>query len=81
LLAHYPALLTARFGELPAEADDEGVILWIAKRRGLILKGGAPDLDKAAFVLLSELRNGGLGRLSLEVPADVPERAPLAKPR
>ena len=79
LLANYPEPLRKRYGELPAAADAPAVINLVARARGLLLKGGAPDLDKAALVLLQEFRNGTLGRISLEVPADVATRAPLAR--
>lgn len=71
LLANYPEPLRQRFGEIPLAAEAHGVISWIARKRGLIVKGGAPDLEKAALVLLHEFRSGGLGRISLEAPADV----------
>jgi len=79
LLANYPELLQKRFGELPPAADEHGVISLVARKRGLVVKGGAPDLEKAALVLLHEFRNGTLGRISLEVPAEVAQRAPLSR--
>ncbi|MDH4215765.1 MAG: ribosome biogenesis GTPase YlqF, partial [Gallionella sp.] len=36
--------------------------------RGCLLKGGEPDLEKAAMILLTEYRGGKLGRISLETP-------------
>lgn len=81
LQANYPELLQKRFAELPPDADAHGVISWIAKRRGLIVKGGAPDLDKAGLVLLHEFRNGTLGQISLETPAELPERAAVSRKR
>ena len=41
---------------------------WFAKKRGFILKGNMPDLNRAVSILLKEFRDGKLGRLSLEVP-------------
>ena len=79
LLSNYPALLQQRFGELPVAADAHGLIDFVARIRGLVVKGGAVDLEKAALVLLHEFRNGTLGRISLETPSDVPERAPLVR--
>ena len=38
------------------------------KRRGYRLKGGEPDLEKAAITLLTDYRSGALGRISLETP-------------
>ena len=31
-------------------------------------KGGEPDLDKAAAVLIDDFRSGRLGRVTLEAP-------------
>lgn len=59
--------------------EAHAIIDWIARKRGLVVKGGAPDFEKAALVLLHEFRSGTLGRISLEVPSDVGQRAPLAR--
>ena len=64
LLAHYPALLTARYGFAVPGMDGTDVIAAIAKRRGYLLKGGVPDLEKTAHTLLQDYRSGALGRIS-----------------
>ena len=72
LLARYPALLASRYGLPSAELarlDAADVIERIAVRRGLRLRGGDADLEKAAKVLLQDYRDGILGRVSLETPA------------
>ncbi len=70
LLARYPALLTARYGFAIQGLDPPGVLEAVARRRGCLLKGrgGEPDLEKAALVLLTDYRTGTLGRVSLETP-------------
>jgi len=70
LLERYPAQLAERFGLDVAELDGVGVIEAVAKKRGCLLKGrgGEPDLEKAAMILLTEYRAGKLGRISLETP-------------
>ena len=68
LLARYPALLTGRYGFTVAGMDGADVIAAIAKRRGYLVKGGAPDLEKTALMLLQDYRAGALGRISLETP-------------
>jgi ribosome biogenesis GTPase A len=70
LLARYPGLLAARFGFAEAGMDGVDVIEAIARKRGCLLKGrgGEPDLEKAAMILLTDYRGGKLGRISLEVP-------------
>jgi ribosome biogenesis GTPase A len=70
LLAHYPALLKARYGIATESTDAVGVIEAIAKKRGCIIKGRGGELDreKAAAILLVDYRSGTLGRISLETP-------------
>ena len=70
LLARYPGLLAARYGVAEEGLDSVAVIEAIAKKRGCLLKGrgGEPDLEKAAMILLTEYRSGKLGRISLETP-------------
>ncbi len=68
LLARYPALLAARYG-FPVEGlDGVAVVEGVARRRGLIMRGGEPDFEKASIVLLQDYRDGKLGRVSLETP-------------
>jgi ribosome biogenesis GTPase A len=69
LLTHYRELLARRFKALPTESDAHALLAWIAKSRSLVIKGGAPDLEKAASILLNEFRSGALGRMTLEVAA------------
>ena len=82
LLARYPERLAERFGitRSPSQGEGQGegermdgvgVIKAVAKKRGCLLKGrgGEPDLEKAAMILLTEYRAGKLGRISLETPA------------
>ena len=68
LLEHYPELLAKRYGLKPAELDAPGVVEQIAARRGFRLRGGEPDIEKAAIILLTDYRSGVLGRISLETP-------------
>jgi ribosome biogenesis GTPase A len=69
LLDRYPASLAGRYGISVAGLDGVGLLEAVAKKRGCIRRGGAPDLAKAALVLLADFRSGALGRLSLETPA------------
>ena len=70
LLSRYPGLLAARYDIVEEGLDGMDVIEAIAKKRGCLLKGrgGEPDLEKAAMILLTEYRSGKLGRISLETP-------------
>ncbi len=40
----------------------------IAKKRGMLISGGEPDLERAAVNVLDEFRSGKLGKISLEQP-------------
>ncbi|MBX5464560.1 MAG: ribosome biogenesis GTPase YlqF [Clostridia bacterium] len=61
-----PAVLEERYAWRVGEAVLEAV----ARRRGALLPGGLPDLERAGRALLADFRLGRLGRLSLEEPDD-----------
>lgn len=52
--------------------DGHAILTQIASRRGGLRPGGEVDLHRGAEVLLHELRDGKLGRITLETPADIP---------
>ncbi len=68
LLQHYPDNIKSRFqiGQLPE--SEQALLDVIGKQRGCLRAKGQIDHDKAAKILLSELRSGTLGRLTLETP-------------
>ncbi|MCX7170785.1 MAG: 50S ribosome-binding GTPase, partial [Proteobacteria bacterium] len=70
LQTRYPALISARYGFDPAGLDGAAVLEAVARKRSCRLKGrsGELDLEKAALLLLTDYRNGALGRISLETP-------------
>jgi len=84
LLAEYPQLLQQRFPAIQAGANGYEIIDGVAQSRSLLIKGGAPDRERAARVLLGDFRAGTLGRMSLETPEQVAERQlrppPSARP-
>lgn len=51
--------------------DGHALLSEIACRRGGLRSGGEVDMHRGAEVLLHELRDGKLGRLTLETPADI----------
>jgi len=69
LVSNYPELVVARYklDAGPRSADD--LLVEIGRRRGLLLKGGAVDLHKAAELFVHEFRAGTIGAISLETPA------------
>ncbi|MEO7242255.1 MAG: ribosome biogenesis GTPase YlqF [Variovorax sp.] len=53
--------------EIAAMADD-ALLDAIGRRRGALLPGARVDRQKAAEIVLTEFRSGGLGRITLEIP-------------
>ena len=49
------------------------MLLKIARARRLLMKGGEPDADRAAALLIDDCKNGRIGRLSLDRPQDAEE--------
>lgn len=69
LMERFPETLTARYGmTISEDAGKEAVLSGIADARGCLMKGGEPDLKKAASFLLDDFRSGRLGRITLEFP-------------
>ncbi len=68
LLHAYPEELNRRYKlkELPQTADE--LVVEIGKKRGGLRAGGRIDLHKASEVLLHDIRDGNLGRISFETP-------------
>ena len=68
LRINYPSSLKERFaiGDLVNINSDE-VLRAISKKRGLFEKG-EPSLEKAAYLLIKEFKDGLLGKFSLERP-------------
>ncbi|WP_435532003.1 ribosome biogenesis GTPase YlqF [Roseateles amylovorans] len=66
---HYPQALKQRYQIDASDARSEGELLdAIGKRRGAILPGGRINTQKAAEILLYDLRQTQLGRITLETP-------------
>ena len=68
LKEYYPKLLSERYKlsaedlELPAYE----LLEQIGRNRGCLLKGNKVDLSKTSKILLSEFRQGKIGRITLE---------------
>jgi ribosome biogenesis GTPase A len=68
LASRYPGLLRTRYDLDAEKMDGFSVISAIARKRGYLLKGAKPDLEKAGRALIQDYRSGLLGRVSLETP-------------
>ena len=64
---NYCGIISKRYN-IEEVMDAEDILHGIADVRKCVLKGGEPDLEKAAQLLIDDLRSGSLGRISLETP-------------
>ena len=66
LIAEYPELLRERYGisEFPEEPYD--ALCALGKKRGMVIRGGEVDSERAANMLLEEFRNCKIGKITLE---------------
>lgn len=56
--------------EIHAEVSWHDLLLEIARARKLLRRGGEPDAERAAAMLVDDCRNGRIGRISLDRPCD-----------
>lgn len=70
LKENYPQALSQRYkmDENIAELTDEDLMAAIARRRGALLPGGRVHIQKVAELILTDLRSGAMGRITLETP-------------
>ncbi len=61
----YPDIFEKVYNFRPEE-DSVRVLEQLAEARGCVAKGGTPDLDRAAFLLLDDFRNARLGLITIE---------------
>ena len=70
---NYGGLIDKTYGLEKDDVNDESennikILTKLAERRALIKKGGKPDTDKAAYLILDDFKNGRLGKITLEKP-------------
>ena len=68
LIAQYPDRLSQRYDIEPLPQTELDLIEAIGRKRGCLGKGNLVDVDRASRILVTELRAGVLGRLTLETP-------------
>ena len=66
LVENYSELLEKRYGELDFTLDSYDLLCLIGKKRGMVIRGGETDTERAANMLLEEYRNCKIGLISLE---------------
>lgn len=76
MVPHYPQALCERYqleslpGDLTEPEPVIEVMEMIGRRRGCLQSGGTVNLEKASALFLRDLRDGKLGRISLEHPGE-----------
>lgn len=71
LVIEYPGVLAERYGVDESTGHAE-ILGQIAKNRGCLKKGAETDWSKAAHLLLDEFRSGKLGKITIELPEELP---------
>lgn len=68
---NYPKKLQERFNLAPEEISDDMLALLetIGRKRGCLVSGGKVDAEKAARIVLTEVRDGRICRFCLERPS------------
>lgn len=71
MAAEYPERLSERYKVDPTQFCDAYELLQgIGKKRGMMMRGGEVDCERASTMLLDEYRGGKLGNITLEMPED-----------
>ena len=66
---NYPERLTERYKITDfEELDPYEVLELIAQKRGMKIRGGEADTERAALTILDEYRAGKLGKITMELP-------------
>jgi ribosome biogenesis GTPase A len=68
LIKNYPDSITTRYQLTQTPTTELECLEALGKKRGCLRSGGIVDLVKASKILLTELRAGTLGRVTLETP-------------
>ncbi|MBO5060327.1 MAG: ribosome biogenesis GTPase YlqF [Clostridia bacterium] len=69
---NYHDLLCARYKlEGISEMEGHEILEYIGKKRGCVISGGEIDTERAANILLDELRGCKIGRITLEKPEEI----------
>lgn len=56
-----------------SELEGYEVLELIGRRRGFVISGGEVDMERAANIVLDELRSAKIGKITLEKPSDIIE--------
>ena len=65
----YSDIIPSRYDVFPSESDpDYDILMKIAEAKSQVRRGGEPDTERAAKMIINEFRTGKLGRITLETP-------------
>ena len=70
LSANYPELLSERYKVTDFDMDTYDLLCAIGKKRGMVIRGGETDTERASAMLLEEYRNCKIGKITLEKVKD-----------
>ena len=65
-----PEAVAQRYRIRDLDAEEDSLLEMACRGRGWLQKGGLPDLERGAQIVLDEFRGGKLGRISLESPEE-----------
>lgn len=66
----YPQALEERY-KIDTQGTGFELLENVGRKRGMLVSGGEVNTERAAITVLDEFRSGKLGRLTLELPAEV----------
>jgi ribosome biogenesis GTPase A len=66
-----PDILIDFYGIDSSEGHPYDILADIARKRGCLMTGGKVDRNRAAGIIITDYRDGKLGRITLEKPAEV----------
>ena len=65
-----PGAVTARYARVLSDTPKTELLSAVARSRGCIVRGGEPDTERAARIVLDEYRGGRIARVTLELPEE-----------
>lgn len=67
----YKSLLDSRYKtDIDTEQEPYDILCAIGKKRGMVIRGGEIDTERAAVMLMDEYRAGTIGKMTLELPIE-----------
>lgn len=77
LAVQYPGAIRERYKIEGDNSEAAEAVIAIARKRGCLMAGGEPDEERAARLVLDEMKAGKLGRLTMETPHETDDGQPF----